>query len=154
MKKVFISADALYAQCFALAKKIHTAGFIPEYMLILMRGGAVPGIIIHEYFRKKGITISHGSITSVSYKEMGKQSNVVFHGLSSLKRIQKKKILIVDDVFDTGKTIETLLSVLDKSNKVKIATVFFKSKANKTKLKPDFYVKKTAAWIVFPHESQ
>jgi hypothetical protein len=35
---------------------------------------------------------------------------------------------------------------------VRIATVYFKPARNKTQLKPDFYIRATDEWLVFPHE--
>ncbi len=68
------------------------------------------------------------------------------------------RLLIVDDVFDSGRSIEALLKVLRaKCRKnfpaeAKIATVYFKPVRNKTELKPDYFLHETDDWLVFPHE--
>jgi len=62
------------------------------------------------------------------------------------------KCLIVDDLVDSGKTMEYILSHYKFSpDQVKIATIFAKEKS---RLMPDFFVEKVPAeeWIVFPYE--
>lgn len=61
----------------------------------------------------------------------------------------KEYILVVDDICDTGKTLERLSSVLDKRLSL-TATLFYKQNPIFT---PDYYIEKTDKWIVFPWES-
>ncbi len=68
------------------------------------------------------------------------------------------RLLVIDDVFDTGRSIEAFLSELsarcrhNMPETVRIATAYYKPSRNKTQLKPDFYVHETEDWLVFPHE--
>ena len=67
------------------------------------------------------------------------------------------KVLIVDDVFDSGRSIQQVIWDLEKkcrrnSPTFKIATPYFKPNNNKTELSPDFYLHETSEWLVFPHE--
>ena len=60
----------------------------------------------------------------------------------------------MDDVFDTGKTIEAVINDFkSKVNEIKSATLFYKPKNNQTDIIPDFYVRETEDWIVFPHDN-
>ena len=65
---------------------------------------------------------------------------------------------VIDDVFDSGRSIEAFLRELEhrcRANMpqtVRIATVYYKPSRNKTALKPDFWVHETEDWLVFPHE--
>ena len=66
-------------------------------------------------------------------------------------------VLIVDDVHDTGLSIQQVINDLKKACKkntpeIKIATPYFKPTKNKTDRKPDFYLHETDEWLVFPHE--
>ncbi len=66
---------------------------------------------------------------------------------------EKTKVLIVDDVLDSGLSLNNILNELKKiTNNIKIATLYFKPESNKTNIKPDFYLHETNKWIVFPHE--
>jgi hypoxanthine phosphoribosyltransferase len=69
------------------------------------------------------------------------------------------KILIVDDVFDSGKSISAVIVKLTGESKIssekldiRIATIFYKPKRNLTYRKPEYYVEETDEWLVFPHE--
>jgi hypothetical protein len=63
----------------------------------------------------------------------------------------------VDDVFDTGLSIDGILRELNDIYKegppeYRVATPWFKPANNKTARKPDFYLHETTDWLVFPHE--
>ena len=67
------------------------------------------------------------------------------------------RLLIVDDVHDTGNSISQIISDLKSACKkntpeIKVATPYFKPNKNKSGYKPDFYLHETDQWLVFPHE--
>ncbi len=158
MKKKFISANKLYLNSLRLAKKINNSGFVPNILVALWRGGTPVGIVIHEYFRYFGKDIKfHKAIRTESYRGIDFAKDVKVEAFQDLleQLNDNDNLLIVDDIFDTGKTISALFERfknIDKKPNIKIATVYYKSKRNQTNIKPDFYVKKTDAWVVFPHE--
>jgi hypoxanthine-guanine phosphoribosyltransferase len=67
-------------------------------------------------------------------------------------------VLIVDDVFDRGRSIEAIIAELKRLTRrnlpkdIRIATVWFKPERNVTDLTPDYFVQETNRWLVFPHE--
>jgi hypothetical protein len=67
------------------------------------------------------------------------------------------KLLIVDDVFDTGNTIKTVIETIRSlarrnSPEIRTACLYYKPTMNKTDITPEYFLKETAAWLVFPHE--
>jgi hypothetical protein len=64
----------------------------------------------------------------------------------------------VDDVFDTGLSIQAIINTLRMKSRrntpedIRIATPWFKPNNNRTDLVPDYYVHETDQWLVFPHE--
>jgi hypothetical protein len=60
-----------------------------------------------------------------------------------------KKVLIVDDIADTGKSLKLVMDhVLQKAtSEVKVATLYCKPWSI---VKPDYYEKETELWVVFP----
>ncbi len=66
--------------------------------------------------------------------------------------------MIVDDVFDTGNTIAAVIDELTKRARgntpedIRIAVPWFKPSRNETDLIPDYFLRETAEWLVFPHE--
>ena len=75
-----------------------------------------------------------------------------------IKQVESEdSLLIVDDVYDTGMSIQQIISDLRTACKkntpeIKVATPYFKPNKNKTNRKPDFYIHETEKWLVFPHE--
>ncbi|MDQ1281507.1 MAG: uncharacterized protein QG670_2772, partial [Thermoproteota archaeon] len=64
--------------------------------------------------------------------------------------IEKKKVLVVDDVSDTGKTLRLVCEEMKKEAvEVKVVTLYCKPWSE---YKPDFCIKTTNAWIIFPWE--
>ena len=64
------------------------------------------------------------------------------------------KVLVVDDVFDTGKTAKAVSERVAKTGaEMRLACVYWKPEKNRTDMKPDYFVKDVGLdWIVFPHE--
>ena len=68
------------------------------------------------------------------------------------------RLLIIDDVFDSGRSVESLLHVLKAKcrrnypGEVKVATVYYKPERNKTETTPDYFIHECDDWLVFPHE--
>ena len=70
---------------------------------------------------------------------------------------KKNKILIVDDIFDTGRTLKALIQNIhekakERKPRIKIATIFYKPTKNQTNIVPDYYLKVVNQWVIFPHE--
>lgn len=155
VKKKYVSADSLYEDSFRLAKNIYDSGFRPGVVLAIWRGGAPVGVIIQEFLEYKKVGNMHAVVKASSYHGRSRSEKVNVYGLKAIlktaKKLKHKKILLIDDVFDTGNTLKTILSIIPKSFEVKTATPYFKPKNNRTNILPDFWVHKTESWIVFPH---
>lgn len=82
------------------------------------------------------------------------------HGLNYIvkKICHDDRLLIVDDVFDTGNTFAAVLAELRRKARantpddIRIAAPWFKPSRNETDLVPDYFLYETAEWLVFPHE--
>jgi len=68
-------------------------------------------------------------------------------GLNCLKYTEKDTVLIVDDIADTGKTLEDLC--YHHNTDFTIATLFLK---DRSEFKPDYFMKINNDWVVFPWE--
>jgi len=67
-------------------------------------------------------------------------------------------LLIVDDVYDTGLSIQGVIQTLttkarrNTPEEIRIATPYFKPTKNRTALTPHYFIHETDQWLVFPHE--
>ncbi len=160
-EKVFITSQELLQDSFRLADQVFKDGFKPDFIIGIWRGGAPIGIAVQEYFDFKGIETDHIAVRTSSYYGIGQQSKEIkVHGLHYLIENANAgdSLLIVDDVFDSGRSVEALiarikeLSRLNTPKDIRIACPWYKPKNNKTEIVPDYYVQTSEEWLVFPHE--
>jgi hypoxanthine phosphoribosyltransferase len=158
--KIYITADKLLEDSFELGLNIYRSGYRPNWIVGIWRGGTPVGIAVQELLEYLGIKTDHISIRTSSYTGINEQSEKIkVHGLGYVvKNINSEdSMLIVDDVFDTGRSIEQVMLKINQycrknTPDIKVATPYYKPENNKTNLKPDYYLYETDQWIVFPHE--
>ena len=160
MDKLFIQSEELLKDSFNLAWQVYESGYRPNYIIGVWRGGAPIGIAVQEFLDVLGVPSDHIAIRTSHYKGMDlRDSQVQVYGLNYIiKQVESEdSLLIVDDVHDTGISIQKIISDLQTACKkntpeIKVATPYFKPMKNKTDRKPDFYLHETEKWLVFPHE--
>jgi hypothetical protein len=161
MDKLFISADSLLRDSMELARLVVSSGFRPTFLVAMWRGGAPIGIAIQEVLEYHSIIADHIAIRTSSYAGIDAQSKTVrVHAVDYLVShiSADDELLLVDDVFDSGRSIEAVVRELKQRcrrnwpAKFRIATVYYKSTRNRSELAPDYYVLDTDKWLVFPHE--
>ena len=161
MEKIFISAQELLEDSFKLAAMIYESGFKPDFIIGVWRGGTPVGITVQEFLEYKGIKSDHIAIRTSSYIGINKQSKTIrVHGLHYIiENINSDdSLLIVDDVFDSGRSIDAVLKQLTEKTRrnmpenIKIACTWYKPESRKVTLCPDYYIHETDKWLVFPHE--
>ena len=136
---------------------IRKSGWRPDFLVGLWRGGAPVAVAIHEFLKVTDWSIQHIPLKCASYTGIGEnKGEVVFtHGDIVFGTFRKgDKVLVIDDVFDTGKTAAAVKRKMDEIGaEMRLACVYWKPQKNTTSLKPDFFVKDVGLdWIVFPHE--
>ena len=163
MEKHYISAQDLLEDSYRLGAQIIESGFRPDFIVGIWRGGAPVGIAIQEMLEYFGIRTDHISVRTSYYTGISETaSKVRVHGLGYLvdNLIPENALLIVDDVYDSGRSIEAVLKKIalrtgqNMPKQVRVASPWYKSVNNKTGRTPDFYVHTTEQWLVFPHEIQ
>ena len=161
MDKHFISAESLLRDSFVLARQIFDSGFRPDFIVGVWRGGAPVGIAVQEFLEFQGIPSDHIAIRTSSYTGINQQDKKVrVHGLQYVidHADSEHRLLIVDDVFDSGRSIRAILEELsikcrrNLPETIRIACPWYKPTKNVTSLTPDYYVHETDQWLVFPHE--
>lgn len=116
-----------------------------DEIVAIARGGLTLGHLLSDFLR---IPIS--TITIQSYTDIQTQGNVTI-----TKKIQGsiagKRVLLVDDVADSGKTIQRAVSYLRHLNPKQVTTVtmFYKPRSV---VRPDYFARQTTRWILFPYE--
>ena len=165
MNKRFIRADDLLRDSFQLAANIHEAGFKPDFLVGLWRGGSAVGIAVQEGLDYFGTPTDHIAIrTSYSgahrYSEMvSKADQIRVHGLQYLLEnlCSHHSMLIVDDVYSTGSSVKAVIDQLARKTRrnlpadIRVATVWYRPTPRTLRI-PDYYVHETDDWLVLPYE--
>ena len=158
-EKLYISSEDLLLDSFKLGAEVVKSGFRPSFILALWRGGAPIGIAVQEILDFFGVKTDHIAIRTSSYSKSHERSDDIrVHGLNYLvKNINHDDaLLIVDDVFDTGITIQTVIEQLQekaRSNcpkEIRVAVPWYKPTHNKTDREPDYFIHTTEQWLKYP----
>jgi len=161
VEKKFISAQELLEDSIRLGIKVYESGFRPHFIVGIWRGGTPVGIAVQELLDYFEVRTDHIAIRTSSYKGINERdSEIRVHGLGYLESHTNAEdsLLIVDDVYDSGLSVQAVVSNLrERSRKntphdIRIATVYYKPSNNKTLSVPDYYIHETDQWLVFPHE--
>jgi hypoxanthine phosphoribosyltransferase len=141
-----ISWEATIEYCEQLALKIKD--YRPEVIVGLSRGGLVPTRILSDALgiNKVGVLgISH-------YTGLGKRSEIPVITQDLCMDLKGKRILLVDDVADTGKSLMTAKGYLERmgAREIRIATLHYKPNMA---FRPDYFVMTTTSWVAYPWET-
>lgn len=163
IEKIFISAESLLRDSMQLGLQIVKSGFRPTFLVGIWRGGAPIGITVQEVLEYNGIECDHISIRTSVYTGIDQTAKTVrVHAIDYLvsRLTAEDALLLVDDVFDSGRSLDAIMDDLKRRcrrnlpEQIRIATVYYKPQRNRSALQPDFYVRSTDQWLVFPHELQ
>ncbi len=128
--------------CFKLAKKVADSGFRPDVIVAVLRGGVVPALIVSDVLNVEefyAIRVKHWGIAEEVYKVP------VIEQLPQGK-LEGKRVLLVDEIADTGKTIEVAVRELRKMGLQEVRTSVVHLKPTSSVI-PDYYVEKLNRWV-------
>ena len=159
-EKLWLDEQDLLEDAFRLGARVWRSGFRPSVVVAVWRGGAPIGIAVQELFAYRGVEPDHIAIRTSSYHDIDRRSREVrVYNLNYLvKKVSAEdRLLIVDDVFDTGRSVEAIverLAALTRRNMpadVRVAVPWYKPARNLTGRVPDYWLHETDRWIKFPH---
>jgi hypothetical protein len=161
VEKIYITAQALLEDSFRLAHRIYQDGFHPNFIVGIWRGGTPVGIAVQEYFEYRQVQTDHIAVRTSSYYGIDQQSKEIrVHGLHYLieNANADDSLLIVDDVFDSGRSVDALIRTIRELSRnntpgdIRVACPWYKPSKNAVDFEPDYYLHESAEWLVFPHE--
>ena len=159
-EKVYLGAQDLLEDSFRLGAAVVNSDYRPTIMIAIWRGGAPVGVAVQEFLAYAGIETDHIAIRTSSYTGIdGRSSEIRIHGMNYLieKVRQEDRLLIVDDVFDTGSTIDAVINYLERKARlntpgdIRVAVPYYKPARNLTDRVPDYYLHETTEWLKYPH---
>ena len=165
MSKEFLPYDKVRNDALKLAKRIFDDGFMPDVIYVPLRGGAYMGNVFSEFFKMvnpRDRPVFYAAVVARSYTDVRESGRVRIDGWTYDPEYLRNgdRVLFVDDIFDTGRTINHLVEcILDKGlprEHVKIAVHDYKVTPYKAALpiQPDYWCQKRVvekpeddAWI-------
>jgi hypoxanthine phosphoribosyltransferase len=133
----------LLAQKLAASILNHSPRF--DELIAISRGGLSLGHILSDLL---ALPISTFSIQSYTDIQSHGEAKIT---VELTKPIKGKRVLLVDDVADSGKTLERAVNYLKgfEPSEITVVTMFYKPHSV---FRPDYFVKQTGKWIIFPYE--
>jgi len=116
MHKEFVPYDTIRNNAMKLAYRIYKDGFIPDIIYVSLRGGAYMGNVISEYFKfisSEEKPVFYAAVVARSYTDISTQEAIKIDGWTYSPELLRggDKVLLVDDVYDSGRTINYLTQV-------------------------------------------
>jgi hypoxanthine phosphoribosyltransferase len=139
--------NQIYEMLLNLAEKIRKNGFKPEIIVGVSRGGWPPARVLSDLLDNPNLA----NVKAEFYLGVAETKGEPILTQPVSMAVAGKKVLIVDEVADTGKSLKLVKEHIIKegATEVKIVTVYHKPWSV---IVPDYYGKETSRWIVFPWE--
>ena len=139
--------NQIYEMLLNLAEKIRKDGFKPDLIVGVSRGGWPPARVLSDLMDNPNLA----NVRAEFYLGVAETKGEPILTQPVSISVSGKKVLIVDEVADTGKSLKLVREhiIEDGAVKIKVATVYYKPWSI---VKPDYYEKETSRWIVFPWE--
>ena len=139
--------NQIYRMLLNLAEKILENGFKPDIIVGVSRGGWPPARVLSDLLNNPNLA----NVKAEFYLGVAETKGEPTITQSVSADVAGKKVLIVDEVADTGRSLKLVKEHIAEEGaaEVKVATVYYKPWSIVT---PEYYEKKTSKWIVFPWE--
>jgi xanthine phosphoribosyltransferase len=140
MSRVYYPYEVFRDDLKVLAEKIDQPF---DAILCIARGGMTMAHLLGEYYDMREVY----SVNTIGYEDTEKNESVEVFNLPDLR--SAKRVLLLDDIVDSGDTLIEVLKVLEENYPdihFFIASLFYKKSA---KIAPDWYVKEATSWIDF-----
>jgi len=139
--------EQIYKLLVNLAQRIRKTRFKPDVIVGVSRGGWPPARIMSDLLENPELA----NVKAEFYLSVAETKGEPLITQPVSVSVRGKKVLVVDDVADTGKSLALVREHLKEqgATQVKIATIYYKPWSIIT---PDWFEKKTSHWIIFPWE--
>lgn len=143
----YLTWDEVMDLSIRVAELVAKDGYRPDVVIGIARGGIVVAKIIEDI-------LGVGNMSSIEiklYEGIGRKGENARIVQPLTINIEGMRVLLVDDVSDTGTTLEIAYNYLRgfRPSEIRTATLMVKPW---TRFKPNYYAGETSAWIIFPWE--
>ena len=147
-KAKLVSWNEIETWCDSIREKV-SLSFKPDTIVGISRGGLVPGRILSDMMWIKdlqSVKTEHWGLTAtVDGKASIKNRSVLF--------LEKKRVLLVDDITDTGESMTLAKEYISEFSPMEVGTAALLH-INRSRFVPDFYAEEIDnsnwTWFIFP----
>jgi len=148
MKKVYLSWDDTVKAITEISDVIKKSKFLPDMILSVGRGGMIPARLLSDLLKVSDVCMLEAKM----YTGIGTRNLQPKLGTLTAS-VYKKKVLIVDDIVDSGLTLDAVMTMVhnQKADQIKSATIVIKDHVKRL---PSYFhqTAKEDEWVVFPWE--
>lgn len=139
--------NQIYEMLLHISDEIRKDSFRPDIIVGVSRGGWPPARVLSDLLDNPNLA----NVKVEFYLGVAETKGEPTLTQPVSVKVDGKKCLVVDEVADTGKSLQLIKEhlIAEGAVGVKIATVYLKPWSI---IKPDYYAKETSRWIVFPWE--
>ncbi len=141
--------NQIYDMLLSQTQKIQNQNYKPDIIIAIAKGGLIPARTLTDLLEIQEL----GYIHIEFYKDINKTRQEPTLKQNLTIQVLGKKTLLVDDIADTGRSLNLAKTYLQQQGacQIKTATLYKKPQSSTT---PDFYEKQTASWVVFPWDTK
>lgn len=142
--------EAFGAAVRELAEQVVAGGFVPDVVVAIARGGLVPGGAVAYALGTKGV----GTMNVEFYTDVGETlpDPIFLDPTMDASVLAGSRVLVVDDVADSGRTLELVMRTIRESGAdARSAVIYTKPRSI---VRPDFSWRNTDLWITFPWSAE
>ena len=144
---VLLTWDEFYGLARTLSRKIKSSGWRPDLVVAIGRGGYAPARVVCDF-------LVHDRLTSIKVEHWGIAAQKRDHAVVRFPLatdVSGERVLVVDDVTDTGDTLATAVGYLQGLGPKEVRTAVLQHKTSSA-FKPDYCGEEVAVWrwIIYP----
>ena len=153
INSIALSWNDIISDCNRLIDLIEQSAYNIETIVMIQRGGCIPGIIMSHKIKCDDVHIIKIRTTETDDICSSRLSTPVIFIPSIIKNIRNRNVLIIDDVTNTGVTLEYAKKEILKYQPATCKTaVLVWDGDNNEKCTADYYARHTPNWVIFPWE--
>lgn len=153
INSIALSWNDIISDCNRLIDLIEQSAYNIETIVMIQRGGCIPGTIMSHKIKCDDVHIIKIRTTETDDIRSSRLSTPVIFIPSIIKNIRNRNVLIIDDVTNTGVTLEYAKKEILKYQPATCKTaVLVWDGDNNEKCTADYYARHSPSWVIFPWE--
>lgn len=141
-----VSWDEITEWARVLSMKIKDSGWLPDIVVAIARGGYAPARLVCDYLGISDLI----SLQVVHWPSTAQVAEKAYIKYPLSVDLSGKKVLVIDDIVDTGDSIQLAKEYIERNNKnVEVRTAALQWISTVAKFKPDYWAIEVRDWVWF-----